>query len=515
MAIANTQVKRTVLNVFTGFFTLAIQTVISFFLSPYIVQTLGEAANGYTQLANNFITYASLITVAFNSMAGRFMSIAYQRREHDKFNSYYSSVFTCNICMILFFFVASVFLIANLEKVIVIDNAPVLDVKILFAFVFAGFLVNLLVSMYNTTFFVTNKLYLQNNISLFQNILNAVVLLLLFYLLPPKMYYVTGVSFVLTFLTVPIRAFLQKKNIPELKYNVKNFKISSIKELIMSGMWNTINQCGNLLMTGMDLLFCNLFINPVVMGVLAVAKSIPSQIFIIASTLNNSLSPSLTMVWASGDKKSLLSQLRYSMKFSSVIVSIPIMTFTLFSVPFYKLWMPTLDAKQLAILSFLTCMSMIPWAGPQALYNVFTATNKLRANSIVFVATGAINILLVFVLLKYTGLGVYAVAGVSSSLTIIKNLIFTVPYTAKILGFKWYTFYKDVIISIICCAINGVIAFFVNLFIKPQNWIMLIVAVLITCILTLIVEMFVILNKEERASFKNKFLRKKNNNEEG
>lgn len=58
----------TAFNVASAIITLGVQMAVSFFLSSYLVATLGEVANGFTQLANNFVSYASLVTIAFNSM---------------------------------------------------------------------------------------------------------------------------------------------------------------------------------------------------------------------------------------------------------------------------------------------------------------------------------------------------------------------------------------------------------------------------------------------------------------
>ncbi len=506
----NIRKYQTLFNVLSGILAMIVQIATNFFLTQYIVGTLGEVANGFTQLANNFVTYASLITIAFNSMAGRFISVSYHRGEKDKVQAYYSSTIACNLIVSAVLIPLAVFLILHLNHVIVVGNADLYDVQTLFTCVFLNFEANLAVSVYSINLFVNNRIYLQNIINLFRNVLNAILLLCMFAILPAKMYYVSLAATIWTFVSIPVYRLLQTYYMKELKFAVKNFRVSAIKDLIRSGIWNTVNQCGHMLMTGLDLLLCDLFISPAAMGVLSVAKTIPNAIISLANILNSSFAPELTIDWAKGNQKEIMKQLRNSMMVSSIIVSIPIMTFCSFSVPFYTLWMPTLNAKTLAELSFLTCMAFIPWAGPQTLYNVFTATNHLKANSIAFCSTGIMNIGIVYLLLRYTEIGVYAVAGVSSSLSIIRNMVFTAPYTAKLLGLKWYTFYPDVTISLMCCFINAGIAFFVSKFIPAIGWINLIFAVICTCILTLIIDLLFVLNKEQRSKLLNKVIRKQN-----
>lgn len=76
--------KLTLFNLVTGIVNVLLTFSVGFFLSPFIVSKLGAEANGFTQLASNFVVYATLITTAFNSMAGRFVSVCFHRGEIDK-----------------------------------------------------------------------------------------------------------------------------------------------------------------------------------------------------------------------------------------------------------------------------------------------------------------------------------------------------------------------------------------------------------------------------------------------
>lgn len=122
----------TFVNIMTGIVVMIVNLGISFFVSPYIVATLGEEANGFTQLANNFVTYASLLTIAFNSMAGRFISINYHRGNTEKVNQYYSSIIVCNVMMICILGPIFAYVVKHLEQIINIQNADLSDLKILF-----------------------------------------------------------------------------------------------------------------------------------------------------------------------------------------------------------------------------------------------------------------------------------------------------------------------------------------------------------------------------------------------
>jgi O-antigen/teichoic acid export membrane protein len=80
-------------------FIFCVNATIGFFLSPFIVRTLGVEAAGFIQLAANFASYISLITIALNSMSGRFITIALTKGENEKAISYYTSVFWANLAL--------------------------------------------------------------------------------------------------------------------------------------------------------------------------------------------------------------------------------------------------------------------------------------------------------------------------------------------------------------------------------------------------------------------------------
>ena len=48
--------KIMVINFFANFLSFAISLIISFFLTPYIVKTVGAEAYGFVSLANSFVS---------------------------------------------------------------------------------------------------------------------------------------------------------------------------------------------------------------------------------------------------------------------------------------------------------------------------------------------------------------------------------------------------------------------------------------------------------------------------
>ena len=124
--------KQTAINMITQIVSFVINILIGFFLTPYIVKHLGEEANGFVGLSANFISYATLITTAINSMAGRFIAVSYFKGDTENVFKYYSSVMIANIFLCFILTVPMVFIILFLPQIINVSDTLVKDVTGLF-----------------------------------------------------------------------------------------------------------------------------------------------------------------------------------------------------------------------------------------------------------------------------------------------------------------------------------------------------------------------------------------------
>ena len=87
-------------------------------------------------------------------------------------------------------------------------------------------------------------------------------------------------------------------------------------------------------------------------------------------------------------------------------------------------------------------------------------------------------------------------------------MIYTVPYAAKYLNLGWKYFYKDVLTSILCCVTSGVIFAAMQLLFKVNTWITLIIISSLGCVISVILNMYLVLNKNERKVLVEKVIHK-------
>lgn len=67
--------KQVAVNMICNVVSYSSNIIVSFVLTPYLINTLGKEAYSFYPIANNIVSYMSIIVNALNAMAGRFITI--------------------------------------------------------------------------------------------------------------------------------------------------------------------------------------------------------------------------------------------------------------------------------------------------------------------------------------------------------------------------------------------------------------------------------------------------------
>lgn len=483
---------------------------ISFFLSPYIVETLGSEAYGFASLATSFTNYISLITVALNSLASRFVSVALFNKDYDKANQYYSSVITANGFITAVLVIPCTVFILYLERFLTIPAALIVDVKVLFALIFASFFISLLTSLFNVAVFVENKLYLTARHNTEGAFLRLALTIALFALFPAKVAFVGATSLVINIYTICWKYHYKRKFLPNLRYSRKNNELSKVIELINAGSWSLLGQISGLLNSGFNLLLANLFVSPAAMGAIAIAQTLPTIIRSIMGSVSSAFTPNLTRFYTAGQHEEMEKELTKSIRMLSVVLVVPLAGLTAFGKTFFELWQPTQNSTMLWILMLLNMFSLTFSGSTASIHEIFTVTNRLKGQAIAVFISGILNMGATILLVQYTNLGAYAVVCAGAVLDAARNFLFTFPYAAKCIKRPWYIFSLQSLRSFLSYVLITALFFAVNQFIhSPKSWVSFI-AVCIPCgVIGLLINTYTMLNKEQRIVFFDKLLKRK------
>ena len=490
--------KSIALNMLANTLAFVVSLVISFFLTPYITKIVGIEAYGLIGLANSFVGYLTVITSALNSMASRFIVIELHRNNEEKANTYFSSVLIANTILAVLIMIPAIWLIINI-KILNVSNDLITDARITFLIILINFIISLISALYGIVLYAKNILWKGSFRTVESNIIRIILIGLFFTFFFFYLYYVVLAGFISSIYTIVFNFFYTRKYTPVLRVKKRLFSFTAIKELVSSGIWNSITKLSQILLDGLDLLLINLFIDGAMTGIVSIAKTIPTLYTSVVAMLSDSFYPSFLELYSKQKLQELIKEIKSSITILSGISGVCLAMLFVYAKEFYSLWIPGNDAELLRNVTYLATGTVLISGCVYSLYYVFSLTNKVRNNSIALLVTGILSVITTFICLKFTDLGVYAIVGVSSVYGIIRNLTFTPIYAAKCLGLPIRTFYPTILKNLLTISVLVIIDLIVKHFIYPTSWMLLLVNGIIDLTLGIIITVFISFGRKERS----------------
>ncbi len=500
--------KSTIINIFAALITLGVQMFISFWLSPFVVGKLGEEAYGFINLANNFVSYASLVSVAINSMACRYISIEYNSGRLKEAKSYFCSVFIANCFLYGLILIVSLLFIWKMELIINISFSLVQQVKITFLLSFINMGTSLIGTVYTAAAFTTGKMHYNSLVQIISNVIKSVLVLVLFLVLPPKIYYLSLATLCAGFVTLYGNYKITEKMFDDFKIQKEYYSFFKLKRLVKSGFWVLISNISNLLLNGLDLLFSNWFLSSALMGRLSLAKQIPLALSNALGVFSNIFSSSLTKVFASNGNDKLVDEANAQLKILTVFFTVPYAGIIIFGYDFLLLWLRntnynTTQYFEIYILMIIVLLDIIISTYMYSVHSIFIAIDRVRIYSITLFVSSIISICITLLVLNITNLGVYAIAGTSTIILGITHGIIVPGCASKLLNKPIWTFWKSEIQSwkslIIMCFIFAIVKRYFVL----EDWVHFFMSIIIIGLFGYFLQFLLTFDRNERKEMLN------------
>lgn len=495
--------KKFALNFAAQIAVLGSQFIISFVLTPIVLQKLGDEAYGFVGLVNNFVSYVAIVTAALNAMASRFITVSYHEGETKDAEEYFSSVFFSNCILAFAILVGSVFLAANIETLVSVSPELVNDLKItvLLAFLNAG--TGLLSVVFGVAAFIKNELFLNSLGQLLGSVLRVVFLFVLFWVALPHMWYFSVAGLVATVATGAVQVAVTRKLLPEIRLSLAWFRPRKVWELLRIGVWNSLQNVNSLIQTGLDLLIANVFVGAAAMGLLSIAKTVPQALTSLSGSIANLFYPKMAQAYARGDKAELVSRFDFAMRFTSAFMIVPLAGFIGFGPSFYSLWLPDRPVAELGevqLLSVLTVVSLLASALVEPLYYANTLTKKIKGSVLIAFGFSLATLAIEFPLILFTSLDkLTIIAGVSSTLMFVRHALVQPLYCAVVIGVRKRTFYRPLGREVLALSILWFGYSLVDQTVLCRGWGSLVAIAFVAAVVGYAFELFALFNKSERA----------------
>lgn len=490
--------KRLIQTIIVSGLSVLIGYLINFFVTPYITSNIGMDAYGFVSIAGTTVNYATIITTALTSFIVRYISISYHEDNLEEANKYYSSSIAASAVLAGIIFVFAACITSKLELFLNIPEELVTSVKTLFVIVYINFFVTTITIPFGASAYIKNRLDITGYAKVAGHLCNVAVLLLLFTLFEPRVWFVTLGTLSVSIISLTVSYIMTKKITPELIFKRTDISLKRIKNMMGNGVWNSLNSLGNVLNSGLDLLIANLMLTGTQTGQIAIAKTIENMFTMLYQLIFQPFQPRLLKAYANGDKQAFVSEVHKCMKISGMCSNIAFAGFFALGHLYFKLWLPEQDYTYLTYLTIITVFGAVTAGIIQPIYYINTLTLHVKLPCILTILSGVLNVVSMYLLLSFTDLGPVAVVGTTVVIMLTMNLTFNPIYSAKCIGVNPMVFYKVMARHFVSTFSMVAVFCGIDIIFAPTTWIGLIFCAFLMCIVGVVIHFIIVYTKKER-----------------
>lgn len=495
----NSRSKEFTINMVANLVNFVLNIGIGFVLTSYITAHVGADAYGFVGLANNIVSYALLITMTLNSVASRFIAVAFHRGDKHQANVYFSSTFCADLIICLVLAVAAVPFIWNLENILNIPDRLIWDVKWLFCFIILNFLTTTITSVFDSATFITNKLYLTSLATMTYTLVRALLMVLCFAFFPTWVLWVGVATCVGNLVQVLLKFLYSLKLTPDLKVKRKQFSWRATRNMLSEGIWNSVSQLQQILQSGVSLLIANLSVSALDTGLLSIAQTIPVTLISLASSISWLFFPEQTRLFAQDKKKEMVDETVGAMRVCGLVINTIFVVLLVNGMDFIALWQPHQNIRRIYILMVLSLLGVLITGVAGPLQIIPLILNRLRQYSVTLVMFGIGSVLTTVLLENTTSWGIFVIALVPGLFDSLANVLFVPVYVARAMRMQSMIYYKVYGIYLLATVVASLLSFGAYRLL-PWNgsWGSFIVKSCMTALIAILCDAFILLGKRDR-----------------
>lgn len=464
--LSNKLFKNLIINIISYGITIAV----SFWLTPFLIRNIGKEMYSFYGISNNFVDYITIISIALNSMASKYIAVEYTKGNLKKARAYFTSIFFSNVILCVFLVPVLSTIVLFINRILSVPSERLYEVQLLFGFVFVSMIVRYISSVFGSVLFTTNRMDIKAYIDIIKVLLRIALYIILFRVFKPSVFYLGIVLLVIELFNSIINIYFKDKMLAEIVIKKEYLDLKLIYFTLKIGIWNSINQLGDLLLSSSDLLICNMALGVSAGGDISITKTLINLLSGAITAVNAVFMPKITNTYAKGNKGELCLEVQLSQRILSSMIIPLVIVLIVFSKDFYNLWVPGNDIKLLSILSTIDMARMIVISIMWPVTNLNIVLDKVKIPSILVIAMGIANIFSMLFFIKFLNYGILVIPMTTLVLTILYYGIFVPLYSSSILNISSKTFYKYIPESVVKIIIVFIFSNFIKQFFIVDSW---------------------------------------------
>lgn len=503
------------LGIILSYISMALSFIIGMVYTPYALRKMGQSDYGNYQYISSLVNYLSLLTCGFGSAYLRF-STPY-RRNGDK-----EGIESINgLFLTLFMVMGSIALVIG--GIMVVNSDFILGGKltadelatgkILMLILVVNLFLTFPISIFNSYIIAQEKFFFQKLLALISHLLNyglSVVALALGHKSIGVTLAMLAVSIIVNTTTI-LFCILRLK----MRFRFKLNNMSQVKEVFAFSSFILLSMVIDQINWSVDKFLLGKLCGTAVVSIYTVGATINTHYKSLGDAISNVYVPKVYKVLDRENPDWEATKLMTSIGRAQAIFLLLILSgFTIFGQAFIKLWVGPEYWQSYYVILLLLFPVTIPEIQKIGL-EIQKAKNMHKFRSVIFAFIAGANLLISIPLcMKFEAIG--AAIGTTITVLIGNGIIMNIYYHKKV-NLDMIYFWKQICTLLPAVLTSVAVGVVLNLIIKPQTWLWLVVAIGIYVVVYLAAMLGFGFNKEERNTIMQKVggifrcLRKKSN----
>ncbi len=486
--------KRLAKNIFSNWAGAGVAAVVGFFMSPFLVHTLGKDSYGVWVLISSVIAYANFFDAGMKQSLAKYLPKYYAKGDYDNLNR------VINSSLFIYIIVSAITVIFTIVLSIyftdLFEVPPALFHSVKMAVIFIG-----LGQAFIFIFLPISALgpFHRYDIVNAFGIVVSIVVAALFYVLLINGYGIQSmalVSFTTGVISLVGRRIIQQKLIPQIKLSVKYIDRSHIRTLLNYGSISFFIVISWLIIFNTANTIIGIFISTSAVAIYSIAGLVITYLRVIISSIGVPLVPTISHLESNADYNEIRGLYGKLSNYLFYLTSCMCVGILFFIDDFINLWMGPGFEQTIEIVYILIIPASIYL--PQVMANsILLGLNKHKLLLKILVTEAVSNIVLSLILLQKWG--IYGVAyGTIIPQLIIYMFIYPVLFNKVIKGDVKIFYLANIKVILIGCFATIPIAFIMKNFISVDGWIGLIFKVAIVCVFIVVFFLYKITDDDDK-----------------
>jgi O-antigen/teichoic acid export membrane protein len=451
--------KTVVTNIVSNYLTSFVGMALGFLLIPFLILKLGKDAFGLTVLAESAIAFFEVLTISIRIALSRHATFALSQGKREEFEQYLSTGRGLALATTAVVALIALPIGLNFSAIFSVPETFRGQSELLYFLVGAGFCLTIPNTVYWCVLYAHQRFDLINLSTSCGVILRAVLIFVLFSVLPAQ--HVTLVTYGLVYLAMmalqnTVVYVWHKKLMPDLRIDLSKFRRDRVRDILSFSAHTSLSRLSALLYDNTANILVSIFWGPAATAMYSVASRIPNILKRLFLETAWTLTPTFTDLAARGEKAKVEELLFSYVKLISVITVPMSLGVIFFADPLLLLWVgPGFeDASKLLIVLTVPLLLQLPLSAGGALTQAY---GKVSVPSKVGFVFAVVNVFLGAFLGRSMGMGPLGIALSASLCSAVFGALFGAFYVSHVSGIPLGSYISKTLLGplVMACTVFG------------------------------------------------------------